>query len=227
MESTPAKRRWFRFGLSHLFVLTLGIALGFAPLKLWELNTRGEPRIWAHVQAIEIPRDRLAELGLSSSRLSSGGIRLADLEQSFSEQLATMRHAGQAKILAEPTLATVSGHASMFNVGAQIPVPVSNPDGSIWVNYQDIGTRIDLTPTLLRNGRIRLEFRSTISAAKNDVSAVLDDSVFPALHYTSAEAEIDLKDGETVLLCANSAEASENNEKTLLILATVEKAKAR
>lgn len=223
MENTAIQRRWFRFGLSHLFVLTLGIALGFAPLKLWELNTRAEPRILAHVQAVELPRAQLAALGMPPQQ-STSDIPVAAFDKSLAQRLKPLTDAGRARILAEPVLMTVSGRAAAFTVGGEIPVTITKPDGTPTVEYREFGTRVDILPTLLRNGRIRVELESTIRTAEQVASA---EANLPSFRGTTTESECDLASGETVVVSANSYEKVSGEEVSLLILATVEKAKAR
>jgi Flp pilus assembly secretin CpaC len=220
--ASPPRRRWFRFGLSHLFVLTLGIALGFAPLKLWEMNTRGEQRILSHVKAIELSTVQLASLGMQPQQPASG-IPLTALDKSFSERLDALREAGRARILAEPVLTTISGRASVFQVGGEIPVPVTTPDGIQTVEYREFGTRVSLLPTLLRNGRVRVEFESKISTAEQ----VAHDANLPSFRGSQTKIELDLTCGETVVVCANSYENAAGEEVSLLILATVERARSR
>ena len=220
MGHSDFRRRWFRFGLSHLFVLTLGIALGFAPLKLWELDTRGEPRILSYVKMIELPRDQLTLLGIRPQQ-SSGGIPLASLGKSFDERLKTLTEAGRAKVLAEPVLMTVSGRETRFNTGGKIPVTITNPDGKEWVNYREFGTTVNLLPTLLRNGRIHVHFYSQISTADQVVQ--VNGESLPSFRGNNAHTELDLASGETVVVCANSYENASGEKVCLLILATVER----
>jgi pilus assembly protein CpaC len=178
------------------------------------------------VRAIEVPRDQLASLGMSPDRTASGGIPLADLDRSFSKRIDEMRDAGQARLLAEPILVTVSGRSTSFNIGGEIPVPVTAIDGTSTVAYREFGTRIDLLPTLLRNGRIRVEFNSEIRAAEQ--AALEDETSMPSFRANAVKTELDLKDGETVVLCVHSAGVrNQGSEASLLILATVEKAKSR
>jgi hypothetical protein len=222
--TSPPRRRWFRFGLSHLFVLTLGIAIGFAPLKLWELNARGQPQILSHVQAIEIPRDQLASLGIGPQQ-STAGIPVASLGKSFSERLDALRKAGRAKVLVEPVLMTVSGRASRFNIGGEVPIRVTNSLGVETVEYREFGTNVSLLPTLLRNGRIGVEFESEITTAEQ--VALKDVGTVPSFRANYAKSELDLASGETVAVCANSYEKATGEEVSLLILATVERDKSR
>ena len=49
-NSNSCKRRWFHFTLAHLLVLTLGVALGFGPLGLWQLTRPPEPQPQVAVQ---------------------------------------------------------------------------------------------------------------------------------------------------------------------------------
>ncbi|HUE71905.1 MAG TPA: hypothetical protein VMP01_13550 [Pirellulaceae bacterium] len=226
------RRTWFRFTLGHLFVLTLGIALGFAPLKLWELGEPANPQVLLHVRVIDVPHDQLAALGLTAGRIPPGGIRLQDLGAGFSERLEKLVPK-QAKVLAEPTLMTVSGRHSRFNVGGEVPVIVPIAGGGNTIEYREFGTSVDFTPTIQRNGRIRVKMTAKISEVDEAHAATINGGRVPGFRSRSVDAEVELADRETVVICNDLAhskfdrDGSSISPRNLLILATVEKAKAR
>lgn len=224
-ENQPRRFRWFRFTLSNLFVLTAGVAIGFAPLKLWELYEPPSPQIAIHIRAFEVQNGELAALGLAPDRIPVGGIRMADVNPALEKQLDAMTPK-QAKLLAEPSLMTLSGRPVYFNVGGEVPVEVPKQDGTTIVEYREIGMRLDLAPVLLRNGRIQLDSTTKYTTAEGS-------SELPSFSTQSATSGIEVAERETVVLshhlgyAITSKEDAPFTQRTMLILATLERPKAR
>jgi pilus assembly protein CpaC len=65
---------------------------------------------------------------------------------------------GLAKNFARPRLVTLSGRPASFrDDGGEPVVPVPAGRGSVGVQFEEFGTRLNFLPTVLGNGRIRLE----------------------------------------------------------------------
>jgi pilus assembly protein CpaC len=95
--------------------------------------------------------------------------------------LDALRQDNLAKILAEPTLVTVSGRPASFHVGGSFTVI---PQGLAAAQPMQInwGTNVDFVPIVLGSGRIRLEVRPVISqidpsVTVNGVPGLLDRAV--------------------------------------------------
>ena len=87
---------------------------------------------------------------------------IANGSSAFFGVLNAMAEDDLAKILAEPTLTTISGRPASFRAGGSFFIVPNGQNGGppLTVNY---GTQINFVPIVLGNGRIRLEVRSTIS----------------------------------------------------------------
>jgi hypothetical protein len=220
---TAPNRRWFRFALSHLFVLVSGIAFGFAPFKLWELTADPQPQIYVHLKCIELADEQLVELGIQEHEFPVSGIPVADLGSSFPAKLAGLIERQQAKVLSEPTLVTVNGRPCSFNVGGEMPVSVVTPDGVASVEYREFGTTLSVLPTLLRNGLIRLEVESELSAIEQASDEATQEEAPPSYRHTKSSTVAELRGGETIVLCLSSPEPTTR----MLFLAKVERDTAR
>ena len=229
MPNTSSRAsRWLRFSIGNLLVLILGIALGFLPLRLWELRQSPEPQVLVHLQVVEVPRDSLPSLGLDPAELRNSSLATLSDSDALTASLDTLRQVNKAKLLAEPTLVTVTGRPASFNVGGEIPVPVISKDGRTSVEFHEYGTRVDLLPTLLRNGRIRLAISPQISVIDNTRSTNIAEFSVPAVRTRAIEAEIEMADGETVVL-GGFAEQSPPTATTreTLVVAKVERVQSR
>ncbi len=227
-DTSSRTRHWFRFTIGNLLILILGITIGFVPLKLWELREPAQPQILVHLQLVDVPRDSLPALGIDPAIVSHGAVAARDVSDSLSARLESLRQANKAKVLAEPTLVTVNERPAYFFSGGEIPVPVLSKGGTTTVKFQEFGTRVELLPTLLRNGRIRLAISPRISEIDNTHSIIVAGTSVPALRTRSVETEIEMKNGETVVF-GGFDEQSQQTETTTetLVVARVEKKKIR
>ena len=64
----------------------------------------------------------------------------------FNATLSLLEENGLAKVLAEPTLVTLSGQEAKFLAGGELPVPFSNALGGITVEWKKFGIQLAFTP---------------------------------------------------------------------------------
>lgn len=108
--------------------------------------------------------------------------------------------AGALKIVAEPTLAFVTGRPASLHVGGKFPIPVPQPGGDTTVEYRTYGTELDVTASLLGAGRINLELRPRISEIDNTRSVVLGDLTVPGLRVREISTGVEMGDGHTLVV---------------------------
>ncbi|MGG7566676.1 type II and III secretion system protein family protein [Rhodovulum sp. DZ06] len=108
-----------------------------------------------------------------------------------------------ARILAEPTLVTLSGDAATFLAGGEFPIPVSsattNGATTTTVEYKNFGVSLGFTPTVLDDGLINLQLEAE-SSALDDSAAVTSPNngiVFRGLSVRRAKTTVELKDGQS------------------------------
>jgi len=217
-QSNSCKRPWLQFTLSHLLVLTLGIALGLAPLKLWELAAPAKPEIVMDIQVLEVPVDVVPQLGLSASAsgLSSGQHVVDTLR--LNQQIESLKAKG-LKVMASPTLNTLSGRPTTFNVGGEVPVSVTGESGLTTVEYKEFGTSVDFVPTIQRNGRIGLVVDAEQSRiAPQPMGRSLE---YPILESVSSTSKAELASGETVVVGGQTIDPDNAARGVLVIVATI------
>jgi Flp pilus assembly secretin CpaC len=145
--------RWLRFTLGQLFVLTLGIVIGFAPFRLHEAFAPPSKQVRLDIKIIEIPRDEISRLGLPAGFQENGW---QEVDEEIPSQWRAAQIAGVLRVLSEPTLTTLDDQRAIFSVHQQVPAT----NGST----NEIGTEFFVHPKLLRNGRIRLNLAPTINS---------------------------------------------------------------
>jgi len=111
---------------------------------------------------------------------------------------------GLAKILAEPTVTTLTGQEAQFLSGGSFPIPVPEQNGTIGIEYKDFGVKLIFQPLILEGGRINLKLNISVSqlVPTNSlvVTPITSSTVFavPALSERRAVSTVELSDGQTM-----------------------------
>lgn len=118
-----------------------------------------------------------------------------------------------SRILADPNLVTCSGQEASFLAGGKFPVPVpqtsSGTATAITVDYQEFGVRLNFTPVVLGNGRIRIKLAPEVSDL--DFANGISNQGFkiPLINSRRVQTTVELNEGQTLaiagLLNHNSA----------------------
>jgi pilus assembly protein CpaC len=113
-----------------------------------------------------------------------------------------------AKILAQPTLTTLSGQPATFISGGEFPVPVPQSGvtngGAITVIFKEFGIGLKFVPVVLDSGRINLNMNVSVSELSEDASVVAragdtdTQFVIPSLTKREASSTLELADGQTM-----------------------------
>ncbi len=119
---------------------------------------------------------------------------------SFFAFLEALRQYNMVKVLAEPTLVTVSGRPASFSSGGEFPILVPQSLGTVSVEYREFGTRIDFVPIVLGNGRVRLEVRPQVSEIDPSRSVTINNTTVPGLRTRWADTAVEMNAGQTLAL---------------------------
>lgn len=134
------------------------------------------------------------------------GLFASFFNQSFLFKLAldAAKNTGMAKILAEPTLTTLSGQEAKFLSGGQFPIPVAANYGNVTVEYKDFGVGLTFIPVVLSSGHINLKLNVSVSDLIDTnvlgiaVANASSTFVVPSLTARSASGTVELADGQTI-----------------------------
>jgi pilus assembly protein CpaC len=100
---------------------------------------------------------------------------------------------GLAKILAEPTLVTMSGHEARFVSGGEFGYTVQGGINGNTVDFKEFGILVGFLPLVLDSGRISLKL--DISVSELSGATVLG---VPSLVKRGATSTVELADGQTI-----------------------------
>ncbi len=113
-----------------------------------------------------------------------------------------------AKILAQPTLTTLSGQTATFISGGEFPIPVpqsmGSGSGTITIVFKEYGIGLKFVPIVLDSGRINLNLHVSVSELSADaaviaqVGSTTNQYSIPSLTKREASTTLELADGQTM-----------------------------
>lgn len=104
---------------------------------------------------------------------------------------------GLLTVLAEPNLVALSGQTASFIAGGEFPIPVSQVNGAITVDFKQFGVKLDFTPTVLADNRISLKVRPEVSQIDTSVSVTTGGITVPGLSVRRADTTVELGSGQS------------------------------
>lgn len=135
-------------------------------------------------------------------------------EDKFRVTLQALEQRKVAKILAEPTLVTISGKPATFISGGEFAVPtVVGVDGvgAATTTFRGYGTMLTFTPTVLDKDRIRLQVNPQFSTLN---TATKVNGIF-GVDTRSASTTVELREGQ-VLAIAGLTQQQQSGETSRL-----------
>ncbi|SAL80790.1 type II and III secretion system protein [Caballeronia choica] len=104
---------------------------------------------------------------------------------------------GLLTVLAEPNLVALSGQTASFLAGGEFPIPVSQTNGAISVEFKQFGVKLDFTPTVINERRISLKVRPEVSQIDTSVSVTTGGITVPGLSVRRADTTVELASGQS------------------------------
>jgi len=135
------------------------------------------------------------DLGISSNvnaifRFLGGGATWTVFIDALKEQ-------GLLKVLAEPTLITLSGKTANFLAGGEFPIPIPQDDDTITVEYKTFGVGLNFTPTVLSNKKISMQVAPEVSDLDYTNSITLQGFEIPSITTRRVATTVELADGQS------------------------------
>ena len=205
------------------------LAEDYAPKVVSNLNVGGVQQVILKVKVMEVSRTKLRRLAMDFGIFGDNGAFVTNAAGVINEVdltggsvgalgqtvsfgvfgndanlfafLDALQQSNVSKVLADPTLTTVSGRPASFLVGGETPVPVPQGNsGQITIEYKKFGTQIDFVPIVLGNGRIRLEVRPEISELDFTAGVSVGGNFVPGLKTRRIDTGVEMNAGQTLAL---------------------------
>ena len=122
----------------------------------------------------------------------------------FNIALDAAKEKGLAKILAEPTLTTLTGQEASFLSGGEFPIPVPQGSNGVAIQFKNFGVGLKVVPVVLGGGRINVRIDVSVSELSTASSVLVTPGqanstfVIPSLTTRSASGTVELADGQTI-----------------------------
>jgi pilus assembly protein CpaC len=115
----------------------------------------------------------------------------------LSAMVSLLESNGLAKILAEPTLVSLSGQEAKFLAGGEFPVPFSTNFGQTSIEWKKFGIILNFTPTVLDERTIHLKLKSEVSDVDPARGVTIGGFFVPGLTSRQSETTVRLGDGQS------------------------------
>jgi pilus assembly protein CpaC len=140
----------------------------------------------------------IADKGLFASFLSN--------EFFFQTVINASKNNGLAKVLAEPTLTTLSGQEATFLSGGEFPIPVPQDNGNTTIEFKEFGIGMNFVPVVLDSNNINLKVAVRVDELTSTSPVVLgvqnsrEVFVIPSLKSRRASSSLELANGQTIAI---------------------------
>jgi pilus assembly protein CpaC len=119
----------------------------------------------------------------------------------FAYFIKVLRENNLLRVLAEPNVMAISGQEATFLAGGEIPIPVSQGGNSgISVEYHEYGIKLNFTPYVLGNGKIRLKVNPEVSDLDYANAVSIGGSPVPAFTKQTVTTTVELSEGQSFAL---------------------------
>lgn len=116
---------------------------------------------------------------------------------SFQVLLEALETKGMVRTLAEPNLTALSGQEAKFLAGGEYPVPVSQDDDTITVEYKPFGVELNFTPVVVDQDIINLTIDAAVSSIDPANGINVDGFDIDAFKRRETSTTVEMRDGES------------------------------
>ncbi|CUS48807.1 MAG: Tad secretion system secretin RcpA [Idiomarinaceae bacterium HL-53] len=157
------------------------------------------------------PQFSLQSSALLASNLGSETSATALLDWNFelSSVLQLLNQQGHARVLATPNLRVVEGIEGSFHSGGELPIPITNADGTPTIEFHPYGIQMGVTGKLLTADKLTVSIQAELSNLDSSVAV----QGAPGLLTRRTRTNVDMTIGETMVISGlRSFEESRNLE---------------
>lgn len=121
---------------------------------------------------------------------NAGGVEVGIL-------LEALESRGMVRTLAEPNLTALSGQEASFLAGGEYPVPVSQSDDRITVEYRPFGIKLNFVPRVIDGDVINLELNASVSSIDPTNGFSQGGFTIDAFRTRETSTTVEMRDGES------------------------------
>lgn len=118
---------------------------------------------------------------------------------SIGTMVEAMQKNGDAKILAAPSILTISGKEASFLAGGELPIPRSDGDKVI-VEWKEYGVKLKVTATIVKDDEVLLTVAPEVSSLDWANAVMVEGYKMPAIATRKASTNLLFKEGSTLVI---------------------------
>ena len=173
-------------------------------------------QILLKLQVLELSQAELARLGFSFNSFGKAADKVLTTKPADCSKYETFRievsdegraklfqalcQQGAAKVLAEPTLATVSGRPASYFVGGEVKSPVKPGEAADKSSYRRFGTEVNFVPIAIDDVWMQLELRARVAQLDPALDVVVEGNRFPGIRAVEIDTGLRLEFGKTAII---------------------------
>lgn len=134
----------------------------------------------------------------SSSRKHGGwlGSHVANVNVT----LQALINEGKARILSRPSITTMSGKTANILIGGRIPIPVSDGNGNVSIDWHEYGVKLKIEPVVDSEDKITSKVHAEVSTLDYSHGVKIDSFSVPGIATREAESEVNVRSGMTMAI---------------------------
>ena len=101
------------------------------------------------------------------------------------------------RTLAEPNLTALSGQEASFLAGGEYPIPVTDGDGAVTIEYKPFGVQLNFTPRVVDGHRINLEPNAAVSSVDIGTSVTASGISVNGFLRRETQTTVEMLDGQS------------------------------
>ena len=115
------------------------------------------------------------------------------------------------KILAQPTLVSLSGQSAEFLAGGELPVPSPTGAGAISIEYKAYGIQLAFVPTVLANNVVDIRVTVEVSELDQSASTTITGISVPGFITRKARSHLRIESGMTFAMAGMLSDSTSFN----------------
>ena len=207
----------------------IAASFGGEVINLLEMTKPKQVRIESRV--VEISSSKARDLGVAignPSDTNDGGVTVLGTPGTFSmgqsasngrekdnifgwfgsyaeinAQLNAMVKKGDAKILSQPYIITMSGEKTEILIGGEIPVPVNTGDNAVSVEWREYGIKLNIEPNVMKDNSVDSKIETEVSALDQDSAVAAygtNGATIPGMKSRKASTHVQMRPGMTMAI---------------------------
>ena len=136
-------------------------------------------------------------LNLNDASAGQFGLGFSVGSVGFGVLLEALETKDMVRTLAEPNLVALSGQEASFLAGGEYPIPVTDGDGGVVIEYKPFGVELLFVPRVIDGSRINLELAAAVSAI--DGTTTISNAGFAINGFSRRETKttVEMMDGQS------------------------------